>query len=135
MDRMRVLGRLLVMHSRVDAIVAVALGFLLLVWASPYRPMAPRAIYRWASGVGLALSLSWWGLLLCELCNHESPDNAMSFMAYLVVPAGILGAEAGVAGFIALPKPWNVGSMVLGTACTLPALALAVVMMRARLFH
>ncbi len=117
MDRVTVLGRLLLVLTPTDGILALALALLLMARAGPYRDLVALRAYRWIFTVGLLFSLGWWALLFCWLYasqGHEGPEGLTAFKANAILPVSILGAEAGVAGFIGLSMPWKLFPLAFG---------------------
>ena len=132
---MPVVNRLLSMLTWTDGILALALALLLVAWVSPYRRVVPLRAYWWGFALGLLLSLVWWTLLVYGLHTLEREEAYVAVTASITLPATVLGAEAGIAGFIALSTPWKICSLALAIVSGLLALTTASWIIGARLAH
>ncbi len=138
MERVTLLNGLLLILTWADGVLALALAVFLVMRASPYRHLVPPRAYRWAPTVGLLFSLGWWALLFC--CLHasqprEGSEDITAFQAYVILPPSILGAEAGVVGFLGLPKLWGTCFLIFGVLSGLLALVVSGAVIGVRVFH
>jgi len=124
MGNMSIINRALFAIRWADGILALALAPLLAARVSRYRQVVPLGAYEWSFAVAFALSLAWWGLLLYgfDVLTREGAWAAISAREGL--PATLLAAEAGLAGFIALPTPWKSCSLAFAILSGLLLLAL-----------
>lgn len=122
------INRLLIIITWVDGVLALALSILLLTSLTRFAKATPLWLFRWAFGVGVAFSLGWLGLAIYGLRVQEAAqvgegaENVASLTAHLFLPPSILGAEAGLAGFIGLSKLWALPPLVYGVLSLLLAL-------------
>ena len=129
------LPRLLQLLTKVDFVLAVALGLVLGVRASSQRDLLSPKVYGSAAVIGLLSSLAWWGTICCWIYSTRG-DGAMSAVpAPAILPPTILGTEAGVLGLLYLATPWNLVSLAFGFLNAIPALALSWWLIRAHPFH
>jgi hypothetical protein len=133
MGHLRVLNWLLSLLTWTDGILAVALASALAAWASRYRRVVPPPAYKWGFALGVALSLAWWALAVVGLYVLGQEGAFVAVTVSTMLPAAILGAEAGAAGFILLTSPWRVCSLAFGALSGLLALTVAGLLIRVRL--
>jgi hypothetical protein len=93
----------------------------------------PESAYQWAFADSLFFSLLWWASFCYILYAEATKGGTLGFESYVLVVPTLLGAASGLVGFVALPRPWPGISLLLGFVCVLPALALASLVMCARL--
>ena len=128
---------LLQVISGADAVFAIGLGLLLIAGATPCKHLVTMKVYRWAFAVGLVFSLGWWVCLLAWLYageGYSKPDEAVAFDVVVLLPASVLGAEAGMAGWIGLSKPWSVLSVLFAIPNGALTLVILVLIVGARSF-
>ena len=138
------LSRLLSFTTWLDFALTLALLMTIAVRAATDQRLVSPTTYRWAIGVGLLCSCSWWVLVFCGYYGsshlggtHPHPGGtgegwALNIVA--VLPAAVLGALSGLLGGIELSTPWRVVSMVIGVPNVFAVATVGWLLIRARLF-
>jgi len=119
--------------TRLDTVLAVVLAPLVLVRFTPYRRLVPNSVYRWAFLVGLIFSLYWWAEVFWAMHALRLGNEAVGIDVSVALPPVVLSAEAGMCGFIALPKRWRIAPLVFALPCALLAGVYIVLLVYVRL--
>ena len=101
------LNRIFPIVTWVDGFLALVLGLLLLALPTPYRTLVPRSVYHGALGAGFVFCITWWLLFVYGFFVRPGTGEAVAVLAWVVLPATLLGVGVGLLGFIEFSKPWG----------------------------
>jgi len=116
----------------VDGVLALLLPVLYIVWSRGFRYSISAVAYRWTFVVGFVLCMAWWYLLIQWFRTPATRGVALAVDARAILPATVLGVEAGVAGFLGLARLWSLLPLLFSALNALVGLEVFLLVLRAR---